>query len=100
MVTNLDITVGLQRLYDDMYSERDEMKNGIKDQQLELFAHRASSSDFEANQLRLLLNGLAYTLANGMRRMDPSATNVGRASPETICFTLLKVGRVVQSVIR
>ena len=34
MVTNLDMTVGVQRLYDDMYSERDEMKNGIKDQQL------------------------------------------------------------------
>ena len=56
VVTNLDIKDDPQRLYDEMYCERGEMENRIKDQQLGLFADRASSSDFHANQLRLMLS--------------------------------------------
>lgn len=97
VVTNLDMADDPQGLYDAMYCERGEMENRIKDQQLGLFADRASSSDFDANQLRLLLSGLAYTLLEGMRRMALSATELTKASPETIRLTLLKVGAVVLS---
>ena len=97
IVTNLDMDDDPQGLYDDMYCERGEMENRIKDQQLGLFADRASSSDFHANQLRLLLSGLAYVLVEGMRRMALSATDLARASPQTIRLTLLKVGAVVVS---
>ena len=97
VVTNLDIGDDPQGLYDGMYCERGEMENRIKDQQLGLFAGRASSSDFHANQLRLLLSGLAYTLIEGMRRMALTATELATASPNTIRLTLFKVGAVVLS---
>ena len=97
VVTNLDMADDPQGLYDDMYCERGEMENRIKDQQLGLFADRASSSDFDANQLRLLLSGLAHTLLEGMRRMALEATELAKASPETVRLTLLKVGAVVLS---
>ena len=97
IVTNLDMDDDPQGLYDGMYCERGEMENRIKDQQLGLFADRASSSDFHANQLRLLLSGLAYVLIEGMRRMALNATDLARASPQTIRLTLLKVGAVVVS---
>ena len=97
IVTNLDMDDDPQGLYDGMYCERGEMENRIKDQQLGLFADRASSSDFHANQLRLLLSALAYVLVEGMRRMALKATDLARASPQTIRLTLLKVGAVVLS---
>ena len=97
VVTNLDMADDPQGLYDGMYCERGEMENRIKDQRLGLFADRASSGDFHANQLRLLLSGLAHTLIEGMRRMALKATDLARASPQTIRLTLLKVGAVVLS---
>ena len=96
IVTNLDMADDPQGLYDRMYCERGEMENRIKDQQLGLFADRASSGDFHANQLRLLLSGLAFVLLEGMRRMV-SATDLAKASPQTVRLTLLKVGAVVVS---
>ena len=97
VVTNLDMADDPQGLYDGMYCERGEMENRIKDQQLGLFADRASSSAFHANQFRLLLSGLAFVLLEGMRRMALNATDLARASPQTIRLTLLKVGAVVVS---
>ena len=58
---------------------------------------RASSSAFNANQLQLLLSGLAYVLVEGLRRMALSPTELAKASPRTIRLTLLKVGAVVVS---
>ena len=97
VVTNLDMADDPQGLYDGMYCERGEMENRIKDQQLGLFADRASSSAFHANQFRLLLSALAFVLLEGMRRMALNATDLARASPQTIRLTLLKVGAVVVS---
>ena len=97
VVTNLDMADDPQGLYDSMYCERGEIENRIKDQQLGLFADRASSSDFHANQLRVLLSGLAYTLIEGMRRMALNATELAKASPNTIRLTLLKVGAAAVS---
>ena len=86
-----------QGLYDDMYCERGERENRIRDQQLGLLADRASSSAFNVNQLRLLLSGLAYVLVEGLRRMALSPTELAKASPRTIRLTLPKVGAVVVS---
>ena len=97
VVTNLDVADDPQGLYDDKHCARGEMENRIKDQQLGLFADRASSSDFHANQLRLLLSGLAYVLIEGMRRMALEATELARATPQTIRTALLKVGAVALS---
>ena len=81
VVTNLDLDDDPPGLCERMYCARGQMENRINDQQLGLFAHRASSSDFHANQLRLLPSGLAYALIEGMRRMALSPTDVARPSP-------------------
>ena len=47
--------------------------------------------------LGLMLGGLAYVLIEGMRRMALSATDLAKASPQTIRLTLLRVGAVVVS---
>lgn len=49
-------------LYDTLYCARGEAENRIKEAQLDLFGTRASCHDLLANQIRLLLAALAYTL--------------------------------------
>jgi hypothetical protein len=49
-------------LYEQLYCARGEAENRIKEAQLDLFGRRASCHKYQANQLRLLLAALAYTL--------------------------------------
>ena len=93
VITNLTQTDRF--LYDRMYCARGDMENRIKDQQLGLFAHRASSHHWWNNQFRQLLSGLAYVLLEGIRRLALSGTIIARASPQTIRLTLLKIGAVI-----
>jgi hypothetical protein len=51
-----------QNLYDELYCQRGEAENRIKEQQLGLFADRTSCHDFVANQFRVLLSAAAYIL--------------------------------------
>ena len=93
VVTNLKQTD--RYLYDRIYCARGEMENRIKNQQLDLFAGRASCHRFRANQFRQLLSGLAYTLIEGLRRLALSNTALATASPNRIRLTLLRIGAVV-----
>jgi hypothetical protein len=88
-------------LYEEVYCQRGEMENRIKEQQLGLFADRTSCHKFLANQFRLLLSSAAYVLMQGLRRMALSGTDLARAQVGTIRLKLLKVAaRVVVSVRR
>ena len=60
VVTNLDGQA--QELYERVYCQRGEMENRLKEQQLDLFADRTSSSKWWTNQYRVLIAALAYTL--------------------------------------
>lgn len=93
VVTNLPQTD--RYLYDKIYCARGDMENRIKDQQLDLFAKRASSHHWWPNQFRQLLSGLAYTLFEGLRRIALEQTILAQASPDRIRLTLLKIGAVV-----
>jgi hypothetical protein len=93
VVTNLPQTD--RYLYDKLYCARGDMENRIKDQQLGLFAHRASSHHWWNNQFRQLLSGLAYVLMEGLRQIALSGTTIAKASPQTIRLTLLKIGAVI-----
>jgi hypothetical protein len=85
-----------QELYDDVYCQRGEMENRIKEQQLDLFADRTSCHRFLANQFRLLLSSAAYVLVQALRRMALSGTELARAQVGTIRLKLFKVAaRVV-----
>ncbi len=83
-----------QRLYDDLYCQRGEMENRIKEQ-LALFADRTSAHVWWANQFRLLLSSLAYTLVEAIRRLALWGTAMARAQVGTIRLKLLKIGAVV-----
>jgi hypothetical protein len=67
----------------------------IKEQQLDLFADRASCMNWLPNQLRVLLSGLAYTLMAAVRRSALSGTKLALACCGTIRLKLLKIGAVI-----
>ena len=99
IVTNL--TGESQRLYDDVYCQRGEAENRIKEQQLGLFADRTSCHDFVANQLRVLLSAAAYILMDTLRREGLAGTELASAQVGTIRLKVLKIGaRIVCSVRR
>jgi len=93
VVTNLP--QGDQYLYDKLYCARGDMENRIKDQQMDLFAGRASSHRWWPNQFRQLLSGLAYTPFEGLRERALKSTTLAKASPNRIRLTLLKIGAVI-----
>ena len=90
-----------QELYEQVYCQRGEMENRIKEQQLDLFADRTSCHAFLANQLRLLLSSAAYVLLESLRRLGLQGTELARAQAGTIRLKLLKIGaRITWSVRR
>jgi hypothetical protein len=99
VVTNL--TTAPQPLYDEVYCQRGDAENRIKEQQLGLFADRTSCHDFVANQFRVLLSAAAYILLDHLRRQALADTELAQAQVDTIRLKLLKIGaRVVCSVRR
>src|SRR5512135_3047055 len=90
-----------QELSDEVYCQRGEMENRIKEQQLGLFADRTSCHAFLANQFRLLLSSAAYVLMNASRREALRGTELARTQVGTLRLKLLKVAaRVMVSVRR
>jgi len=93
VVTNLPQSS--QHVYDTIYCARGEMENRIKEQQLDLFADRTSCHRWWANQWRLLLSALAYTLMEAIRRLALQGTELARAQCGTLRLKLLKIGAVI-----
>jgi hypothetical protein len=90
-----------QQLYDDLYCQRGDAENRIKEQQLGLFADRTSCHAFLANQFRVLLSAAAYVLMETLRRVGLAGTELACAQVGTIRLKLLKIGgRIVRSVRR
>jgi hypothetical protein len=79
-------------LYERRYCARGEAENRIKEAQLDLSGRRASCHRFQANQLRLLLAALAYTLMINLRRRALQGTELAQACTTTIRTKLLKIG--------
>jgi hypothetical protein len=85
-----------RELYEEVYCQRGDMENRIKEQQLDLFAGRTSCHRFLANQFQLLLSAAAYVLVQALRRTALAGTGLARAQVGTIRLRLLKVAaRVV-----
>ena len=99
IVTN--VPGAAQELYEDVYCQRGDMENRIKEQQLDLFADRTSCHRFLANQFRLLLSSAAYVLVQALRRTALSGTELATAQVGTLRLKLFKVAaRVVLSARR
>jgi hypothetical protein len=88
-----------QRLYEQLYCQRGEMENRIKEQ-LTLFAARVSAATLAANQVRLYLSALAYVLVHGLRRLGLRGTEWARAQAPTIRLRLLKIAARIRITTR
>jgi hypothetical protein len=84
-----------QVLYEKLYCARGEMENRIKEQ-LCLFADRLSTATMRANQLRLYLSAMAYTLLEALRRLALKRTEWAQAQVDTLRLRLLKIAAQVQ----
>ena len=93
VVTSLSGDAG--ELYERLYCARGEAENRIKEAQLDLFGRRASCHRYAANQMRLLLAALAYTLMINLRRLALVGTELQQACTVTIRTRLLKIGAAV-----
>jgi hypothetical protein len=93
VVTNLEGNA--VQLYERLYCARGEAENRIKEAQLDLFGTRASCHRFAANQLRLLLAALAYTLMQRLRELALKGSDLERATAATIRSRLLKIGAAI-----
>ncbi len=90
-----DLPGSPKALYERRYCARGEAENRIKEAQLDLFGRRASCHRFQANQLRLLLAALAYTLMINLRRLGLKGTELAQACTTTIRTKLLKIGAAI-----
>jgi len=89
-----------QTLYEVEYCGRGDMENRIKEQQLYLFADRTSAATMRANQLRLWLSSVAYTLLLALRRLGLKGTAMAQARCDTIRLKLLKIGAMIRVTVR
>lgn len=88
-----------QALYEELYCERGNMENRIKEQ-FSLFADRVSAETIRANQLRLYLSAVAYVLVSGLRRVGLKGTDLAQAQVCTIRTKLLKIGAQIRISVR
>ena len=89
-----------QTLYDELYAQRGEMENRIKELKDGLKIDRTSCHRFAANQLRVLLHAAAFVLLSYLQALL-AGTAWARAQVGTLQRDLLKLGvRVKQSVRR
>ena len=101
VVTSLSAEVyDARTLYEREYCARGEMENRIKEQQLDLFADRTSTSWMRSNQLRLWFSSVAYVLVNAFRHWGLKGTELARAQCGTIREKIFKIGARVRVSVR
>ena len=101
IVTNTHVAFGSARfLYEDVYCQRGEMENRLKECQGDLFADRTPTPTMRANQLRLWLSSFTYVLMCAVRRIGLAGTKLATATCGTIRLKLLKIGALVTISVR
>ena len=101
MVTSLPAArFAARALYEDLYCARGDMENRIKEQQLDLFADRTSSSRMAANQLRLYFSAFAGILMQAIREFGVKGTALARAQFATLRLRLLKIAGSIKVTAR
>ncbi|MGB9719943.1 MAG: IS1380 family transposase, partial [bacterium] len=84
----------------DLYEDRGESENWIKEFKNGLRADRLSCHGYVANAFRLLLHSLAYVLVSNFRADMLKRTVLASATIETIRLKLIKVGALVKETVR
>ena len=96
VITNL--TCDAEAVYD-IYRQRGDSENRIKELKLDLDLGRTSCSRFWANQLRVLLSAAAYVLMQELR-LGLQATRDATVQVETLRLMLLKIGGRIERSVR
>ena len=95
VVTSLDGSP--ERLYEDVYCQRDQAENLIKLHKAQLASDRTSCHSATANQVRLMLTTAAFWLMHTVRAAIPEGHALARAEFATLRLRLLKIGaRVIE----
>jgi hypothetical protein len=97
VVTNLN--AGPKHIYENLYCQRAEIENRIKELHHGLEIDRTSCTRFWANQLRVLLSAAAYVLMQELRAAA-AGTACARAQVSTLRERLLKLGVWVSRSVR
>jgi hypothetical protein len=97
VVTNL--SAGPKHIYENVYCQRAEIENRIKELHHGLEIDRTSCTRFWANQLRVLLAAAAYVLMQELRGAA-AGTACARAQVSTLRERLLKLGAWVERSVR
>ena len=97
VVTNL--SAGPKHVYENVYCQRGEIENRIKELHHGLEIDRTSCTRFWANQLRVLLAAAAYALLQELRGAA-AGTACARAQVSTLRERLLKLGAWVERSVR
>jgi hypothetical protein len=88
------------RLYEQLYCQRGEMENVLKQQVLDLQGDRMSTHNMASNQLRLWFSTFAYLLIERVRTLGCKGTELARATAGTIRLKLMKVAAQVKVSVR
>jgi hypothetical protein len=96
VVTNLD---ALPRRIYELYCQRGEVENRIKELQDDMAIGRTSCPRFWANQFRVLMTAAAYALMQEIRLWS-KRTALARAQVGTLRIQLLKIGAHVTTSVR
>ncbi len=87
-------------LYENFYCSRGDMENRIKEQQLDMFADRTSTSHMTSNQLRLWFSTFAYMLVSRLRAFALKGTRLAKATVGSIRLHLMKIAAHVTVSVR
>ena len=80
-----------QSIYEDYYCARGDMENRIKEQQMDMFADRTSTSQMASNQLRLWFSTFAYMTVRDLRADALVGTRLEKASVGQVRLKLFKI---------
>jgi hypothetical protein len=89
-----------RRLYEELYCERGNMENVLKQQVLDLKGDRMSTHYMASNQLRLWLSTFAYLLVERLQALTLQGTDLASATAGTIRNKVLKVAASVKVSVR
>jgi hypothetical protein len=87
-------------IYEQLYCERGNAENRIKQMTLDLQCDRTSTHWLSSNQLRLWFSAFAYMLLERLRALGLKGTELERATMGTIRLRILKVAAHVQVSVR
>lgn len=93
VVTNLDVAA--EQVYD-LYRQRGDSENRIKELKADLGLGRTSCQRFWANQLRVLMAAAAFVLMQELR-LQLARTSLAAAQVATLRLKLLKIGGWLES---